>query len=76
MQRLIVVLLSVIVLVACGSTEIHEDIDEELASDALQLMEVVTKNVEKDILYEDEVWHIVAGEADDMMELLEYVFAD
>jgi len=27
-------------------------------------------------IFDNEVWHIVAGEADDMMELLEYVFAD
>lgn len=50
---LFVLLLSIVLLAACGETNIHEDVDEEVAKDALQLMDVVTKNVDKGILYED-----------------------
>lgn len=52
MKRALLILI-VLFLAACGKTKIHENVDEELAKDALQLMEVVTNNVDKGILYED-----------------------
>lgn len=55
-KKHIMILLTVMLLTAC-SVEIHEDVDEEVASDALQLMETVVKNVNKDILYEDASTH-------------------
>ena len=42
-----------IMLVGCSNVQIHDDVDEEVANDALQLMDVVTKNVDKGTLYED-----------------------
>src|SRR5690625_265952 len=53
MKRIFVLLTIAFFLVACGDVKVHEDVDEEVAKDVLQLMDVVTKNVDKDILYED-----------------------
>ncbi|MBP1967993.1 putative S18 family serine protease [Virgibacillus natechei] len=54
MKKILLMLsLSLILLSACNSVNIHEDVDEEVAEDALQLMDVVTTNVDKGTLYED-----------------------
>lgn len=54
MKKLFIFFIVAMFLVSCGSNvKIHENVDEEVAKDALQLMEVVTRNVDKGILYED-----------------------
>ncbi|GIO22443.1 hypothetical protein [Oceanobacillus sp. J11TS1] len=53
MKKVLFILLLVLFLSACGNVEIHEDVNEEVAKDALQLMDVVTTNVDKGIAYED-----------------------
>lgn len=53
MKRIFVLMFTAFILSSCGQVEIHENVDEELASDALQLAEVVTENIDKGNLYED-----------------------
>lgn len=53
MRKYILLVIAAMFLVACGDVKVHEDVNEEVAEDALQLMKVVTKNVDKDTLYED-----------------------
>lgn len=53
MRKYILLLIAAMFLVACGNVKVHENVDEEVAEDATQLMDVVTKNVKKDILYEE-----------------------
>lgn len=56
MKRLTIalgILMLTVVLSACGDLNVHDDVDEELAEDSWQMMVVVSKNVDKDIMYED-----------------------
>lgn len=52
-KKTLFILMAAIMLVACGDPKIHDNVNEEVASDALQLMNVITKNVNKGIIYED-----------------------
>lgn len=54
MKKVLFVILVALFLSACNDdVKIHEDVDEEVAKDALQLMDIVTKNVDEGITYED-----------------------
>lgn len=52
-RKLLILLMAAMFLAACRGPKIHENVNDEVAKDALQLMDVVTKNVDKGILYED-----------------------
>lgn len=51
MKRLL--LLLPILLMACGSVKIHENVDEEHAKDAMQVMDRISYYVDKEISIED-----------------------
>ena len=40
-------------LVACGNVKIHENVDEQVAKDSMQVMDRIIYNIDKDIPIED-----------------------
>lgn len=53
MKKLLILLLLALVLVACDSPKIHENVDEGVANDSIQLMEMILKNADDGISIED-----------------------
>lgn len=53
MRKLIVLVAATLMLVACGSTKVHDNVDEQVAEDSMQVMDRVIKNVKDDVAIED-----------------------
>lgn len=53
MRKVLLIAVLSTLLVGCNDTKIHENVNEEVATDALQLMDAVVKNVDKGVAYED-----------------------
>lgn len=53
MKKLFVLLLISLLLVACGDIKIHENVDEDLANDSIQVIDVILNNINKDIDFDE-----------------------
>ncbi len=54
MKKMLIVLLALVLLVACGDDiTIHDNVDKELAKDVMQVMDRIVYNVDNNIEYED-----------------------
>jgi len=53
LKRTLILLLAAMFLVACGNVKIHENVDEQVAKDSMQVMDRIIYNIDKDIPIED-----------------------
>lgn len=53
MKKITLLIAVSFILVACGSVKIHENVNKDIAKDAIQVMDRITYNVNKDIQIED-----------------------
>ncbi len=53
MRKYILLLMAAMFLVACGDVKIHENVDEQVAEDSIQVMDRIIDNIENDIDIED-----------------------
>ncbi len=53
MKRILLFLSTSLFLLSCGNVKIHENVDEDLAKDAMQVVEAIIKNVEDGVQIEE-----------------------
>ncbi|GGN59399.1 lipoprotein [Oceanobacillus indicireducens] len=53
MRKYLFILLSILILAACGEVKIHENVDEEVAKDSMQVMDRIFENIDNGIAIED-----------------------
>lgn len=53
MKKLLILLMAAMFLVACGNVKVHENVDEQVANDSMQVMDRIIYNIDEDIPIED-----------------------
>ena len=53
LRKVLFILIAVLLLTACGEVKIHENVDEQVAKDSMQVMDIILYNIENDIPIED-----------------------
>ncbi|MBO1003752.1 hypothetical protein [Pseudogracilibacillus auburnensis] len=53
MKKYLLMFVALLLLTACGEVKIHENVDEQVAKDSMQVMDRILDNIDKDLPIED-----------------------
>src|SRR5690625_887990 len=53
MKRILILLIAIVFLVACGEVKVHDNVDAQVAKDSIQVMDRIMYNVDKEIPIEE-----------------------